>query len=118
MKLAFDHPDERRVLAGGLVTIDLVRVFGVPVMRVSHAPRWRWSEHSAAEAGAPRCPNTHLGVMVSGVLHVELADSSSYDARPGDAVAILPGHDAWTVGDEPAVLVQFGDGGAAPPGEP
>jgi hypothetical protein len=108
MRIAFDEPDERRVLAGGLVTVDVVRSLGVQVQRVSHAPRWRWSEHSAAEAGVPRCPNTHLGVIVSGVLHVEPAEGEGYDAGPGDAVAIAPGHDAWTVGDEPAVLVQFG----------
>jgi hypothetical protein len=113
MRLSFETPDERRTLAGGRVTIDVVRVAGVPVLRVSHAPGWRWSRHSAPEAGVDRCPNYHVGALVSGELAVEEADGTTYVARPGDPLAIEPGHDAWTVGDEPAVLVQLDEGESA-----
>ena len=80
------------------------------VLRVAHAPGWRWSVHSAPEAGATRCPAWHVGVVTRGRLAVETADGCRYEAASGDAVAIAPGHDAWTVGDEPAVLVQVGEG--------
>jgi len=113
MRLSFDTPDERRTLAGGRVTIDVVRVAGVPVLRVSHAPGWRWSQHTAPEAGVDRCPGYHVGVLVSGELAVEEADGTTYVARAGDPLAIEPGHDAWTVGDEPAVLVQLDEGESA-----
>jgi hypothetical protein len=32
------------------------------------------------------------------------------DIGPGDAMRIPPGHDAWTVGDEPYVGVDFKGG--------
>ena len=113
MRLNFETPEERRTLAGGRVTIEVVRVAGMPVLRVTHAPGWRWSQHTAPEAGVDRCPGFHFGVMVSGELEVEKADGTTYVARPGDPLAIEPGHDAWTLGDEPAVLVQLDEGESA-----
>lgn len=110
MKLDFESPDERRELAGGLVTVDVVRVGEVPVLRIAHAPGWRWSKHSAPEHGLGRCANVHVGVMTGGQMMVELEDGTVYEVAAGDAVAIPPGHDAWTVGDEPAVLVQVDEG--------
>jgi hypothetical protein len=49
-------------------------------------------------------------VLVSGELAVEEADGTAYVAGPGDPLAILPGHDAWTVGDETFVSVDFSGG--------
>ena len=68
-------------------------------------PRRRWGSNAAQAV--------HVGVMVSGELAVEEADGSTYTLRPGDALAIEPGHDAWTLGEEPAVLIQFDEGDAA-----
>lgn len=113
MRLSFETPEQRRTIACGRVTIDVVRLAGMPVLRVSHAPGWRWAQHSAAEVGVERCPGFHVGVMVSGEMAVEEADGTSYVARPGDPLAIEPGHDAWTLGDEPAVLVQLDEGESA-----
>jgi quercetin dioxygenase-like cupin family protein len=113
MKLDFDSAKERRVLADGRVVVDVLRIGEVPVMRVTHAPGWRWSVHSASASGTERCANIHVGVMTSGRMMVELLDGTRYEARPGDALAISPGHDAWTVGDEPAVLVQIDEGEVA-----
>jgi hypothetical protein len=110
---SFHDPDERRVLAGGRVVVDVVTVGEMPVQRVSHAPGWRWSVHSSPDVGTARCPNTHVGVLISGRLHVEEGDGTSGEAGPGDLLVILPGHDAWTVGDEPAVLIQFDEGASA-----
>ena len=110
---SFDDPAERRVLAGGRVVADVVRIGEMPVLRVSHEPGWRWSEHSRPEVGSDRCPNTHVGLMLSGRMAIEGADGSRVEAGPGDVLAILPGHDAWTLGDEPAVLVQFDEGTSA-----
>lgn len=113
MRRSFEEPDERTSLAGGRVRVDVVRIGEMPVKRVSHAPGWRWSEHSGPEVGAERCPDTHVGLLLAGRLGVELADGSSFEAGAGDVVVIPPGHDAWVVGDEPAVLVQFDEGASA-----
>ena len=93
--------------------MDVVHAEGVAVLRVSHAPGWRWSLHSGPEAGLDRCPAVHVGVMIAGALAVEEADGTSYVLRAGDPAVILPGHDAWTVGPEAAVLVQFDEGDSA-----
>jgi hypothetical protein len=113
MRLSFESPDERRTLAGGRVTVEVVRLGGIPVLRTVHAPGWVWSQHSAPEVKADRCPSHHVGVMISGELGVVEADGTTYVARAGDPLAIGPGHDAWTVGDEPAVFVQFDEGDSA-----
>ena len=110
MKLDFDNPLERRTLAGGRVEVDVVRVGELPVLRISHAPGWRWSLHSAEENGHARCHNVHVGVMAAGAMVVQPAAGAAYTVGAGDAVAIAPGHDAWTIGDEPAVLIQFDEG--------
>lgn len=113
VKLDFESAAERRVLAGGRVTVDVLRLGEVPVARVSHAPGWRWTEHSADEAGTDICTNIHVGVMIAGRMMVQLLDGTEYEAIAGDALAIAAGHDAWTLGDVPAVLVQFDEGESA-----
>ena len=94
-------------MAGGLVQIDTVVLGGVIVKRVSHAPGWRWTVHSSAEVGERRCPRRHIGVIAGGRMRVEDTDGNGFDALEGDIVVIEPGHDAWTLGDEPSVLIEF-----------
>jgi hypothetical protein len=114
MRLSFDEPDERRTLADGRVAVDVVRMAGMPVLRISHAAGWRWTRHSASgDAGLDRCQSVHVGVMTAGELGVQEADGRTYVLRAGDPVAISPGHDAWTVGAEAAVFVQFDEGDSA-----
>ena len=36
-----------------------------------------------------------------------MADGTEFDAQPGDVTALPHGHDAWVVGDEPAVVVDW-----------
>jgi quercetin dioxygenase-like cupin family protein len=110
---SFEHPDEQRSMAGGRVTVDVVRLGELPMLRISHAPGWRWSEHTGPEVGLGRCHGTHVGLMLSGRMHVLEADGTEFEAGPGDVLAVGPGHDAWTVGDEPSVLVQLDEGESA-----
>ena len=51
--------------------------------------------------GTGSCEVHHLGVVISGRLHVEMNDGSGIDLGPLDAFEIPPGHDAWVVGSEP-----------------
>ncbi len=36
-----------------------------------------------------------------------MADGTSFDAVPGQVTAWPSGHDAWVVGDEPVVIVDW-----------
>jgi hypothetical protein len=71
-------------------------------------PGWRWSEHLKPVAGTDSCQGTHLICCISNRMHVVMDDGTEADVGPGDVVAIEPGHDAWVVGDESFLSVDFG----------
>lgn len=100
-------PDETRPLADkGEVRV--VNVGGHPVMRGRWDAGWRWSEHVKPVAGTESCEATHLIYCESGRMHVRMDDGTEADIGPGDFASIAPGHDAWVVGDEPFVGLDFG----------
>jgi hypothetical protein len=105
--LSFDETDEH--ISKGGVEIDIVRIGDMVVKRASYPPGWRFSTHM----GAPRCEDTHVGYTVSGDLVAELTDGTLLELGPGKVFAIPAGHDAWVVGDEPCVVVQFDEGESA-----
>lgn len=101
----FDDADETRTFAKGW--LELVRFGGSTVGRMTFEPGWRWSECLGPVAGTRLCQAAHLGYVLSGRMHVVMDDGASGEAGPGDAFIIAPGHDAWVVGDEPVVLLDF-----------
>ena len=101
----FDHPDEVRAVEKA--RIELVELGELAVGRAVFQPGWRWSEHVKPIVGTESCQVHHLGYVVSGHLHVEMTDGASLDVIGGDAFEIPPGHDAWVVGDEPWVSVDW-----------
>ena len=102
---SFDQPDERRTPP--MTQVDVVQLDGATAARLTLQPGWRWSECIKPTAGTESCQVKHLGAVVSGRLHVKHDDGSEATFRPGEAYVISPGHDAWVVGDEPAVAVEF-----------
>ena len=58
-------------------------------------------------AGTESCEVAHLGYVVSGRMRVVMDDATEGDAGTGDLVEVAPGHDAWILGDEPCVFVDF-----------
>jgi hypothetical protein len=47
------------------------------------------------------------GQQRAGVLRIQMADGTTFDAGPGAVTALPSGHDAWVVGDEPVVVVDW-----------
>ena len=45
--------------------------------------------------------------VVSGRLAVVPADGEQFEIGPGDFAFIAPGHDAWTVGDEACIMIDW-----------
>jgi hypothetical protein len=103
---SFETPDEVQPFAAR-GELQILRMSSGAVSRVVHEPGWRWKTDVAPLTGADRCPKTHRGYVVSGRLRIVTADGEEGEAGPGDVVHIAPGHDAWVVGDEPCVLVDF-----------
>ena len=101
----FDRPDEVR--SPDKTTIDLVNVGPTEVGRFTFQPGWSWSECIKPVVGTESCQQEHLGYAVSGRIHIAHNDGTETDIAPGEAYLIAPGHDAWVVGDEPFVGVEF-----------
>jgi hypothetical protein len=99
------EPDETRTFGHGRV--DLVDVAGAQIGMLTLEPGWRWSEDVRPLAGTEWCEAPHFQFHVSGVLRVRMSDGTEFDALPGDVTALPSGHDAWVVGDEPAVVVDW-----------
>ena len=107
---SFDSPDETRPFEGK-GKADVVQLAGRTVGKAVFEPGWRWSNNVKPIAGTDTCQVSHLGYVLSGRMAVRMDDGSEGEIGPGDVVAIPPGHDAWVVGNEPCVLVDFGEFG-------
>lgn len=103
----FDSPDETRPFEDGKGRLDVLETEGGAVGRAVFEPGWRWSEHIKPLAGTDSCQSAHTGYMLSGRIHVVMDDGEAEDYGPGDFMQISPGHDAWVVGDEPAVALDW-----------
>ena len=101
----FTDPDEVRQFPHGHV--DLVNVGPATVGRAEFEPGWRWSQDVKPIAGTASCQAAHTGYVLSGRMHVVMDDGTEGEAGPGDAVVISPGHDAWVVGDEDCVMLDW-----------
>ena len=112
----FDEPDDLITLP--LLTSQVVVLGEVYVGRNIHEPGWRWSEHVKPVVGTLSCLHHHMGVVVSGQMEVETDTGARRRFGAGEALEVPPGHDAWVVGDEPLVTIEFtGVRGWAKPAE-
>lgn len=100
-----DSPDERRTLDHGV--IDIANLPGATISRATFEPGWKWSTDVAPVVGTHSCQVAHTGYLVSGRFHVRMDDGREYEFGPGDAHVVAPGHDAWVVGEEPVVAIDF-----------
>ena len=107
VRKSLDAPDETRLFEGGKGKLQLVNTDSGAVGRATFEPGWRWSEHVKPIAGTESCQAPHVGYLISGRMHVVMDDGQEMDFGPGDFSAIPPGHDAWIVGDEPCVVIDW-----------
>src|ERR671937_1647691 len=103
----FSSPDETRPFEdkGQAAVVNLGEH---PVIYGTFEPGWRWSEHVKPLANTDTCQAPHLLYCLSGRMHVAMNDGTEKEIGPGDAASLSPGHDAWVVGDEPCIAVDFG----------
>ena len=103
----FDKPEETRSFDQGSGKLELVNLDGGPVGRATFQPGWRWSTHMKAKAGTESCQVAHMGYFVSGQMKVVMDDGEEAGFGPGDFMVCPPGHDAWIVGDEACVVIDW-----------
>ena len=100
------------IRAVGRGHFDVVNLDETAVGRVEFGPGWRWSVDVKPHVASASCQFRHLGASVSGALHVMTDDGIEMEIHAGDAYEIPPSHDAWVVGDEPYVAIEFASASA------
>ncbi len=106
-KKSFNAPDETRTPPK--TKFEIVKFGDMSVVRMTCQPGWRWSEHIRPMAGTDPCQGTHFSYVISGHLRTVMDDGTQFDIGPGDIAITAPGHDAWVLGDEPFVVLDFQD---------
>jgi quercetin dioxygenase-like cupin family protein len=87
--------------------LDVVETGTGMVGRATFEPGWKWSEHVKPIAGTDSCQAPHMGYVISGRMHIVMDDGTEEDFGPGDLMIAPPGHDAWTVGNEACVAIDW-----------
>ncbi len=70
-------------------------------------PGWRWSVDIRPLVGGDWCQARHVGTVLSGGFAFVLPDGSRTELAAGDVYDVPPGHDGYTVGDEPCVTIEW-----------
>jgi class 3 adenylate cyclase len=102
---SLDLPDETRVIPHGRT--DIWNLGDFVVGRIVFEPGWRWSKDVQPIAGTDWCEYHHLGLVIQGTLRYITPDGLEMEAGAGMLYEVLPGHDAWVVGDEAVIQYDF-----------
>jgi class 3 adenylate cyclase len=105
----FAKPDRTRSLGSG--RLELVDLDEAAIGWVTLPPGWRWSTDVRPAVQTTSCLTRHVAYAIEGVLHVAMDDGTELDIRAGDVHEIPPGHDAWVVGDDPYVSIEWASSG-------
>jgi class 3 adenylate cyclase len=100
-----DAPDELVEFPG--IVEQIVDIGDLTVARVVQQPGWRWSKDMRSVVEGEWCEAHHVGVILSGRQGFVFRDGSKLEVGPGEVYDIPPGHDGFTVGDEPAVMIEW-----------
>jgi hypothetical protein len=101
----FNASDETRTFEKGKV--DLINIGGGVVGRLTLEPGWRWSLHVKPVAKTEWCEAPHFQYHLTGRLGIKMQDGTELEAGPGEVTALPQGHDAWVVGNESVVLIDW-----------
>lgn len=101
---------EHREIGG--IEVDTVCVGAARVKRMVYRPGFRWSTNLRPIVRTHFCMHAHVGFLARGQITVQYADGCTVELTAPAVVAIEPEHDAWVVGDIPAVLIEFDFGSA------
>ncbi|MEU6642539.1 cupin domain-containing protein [Saccharomonospora sp. NPDC046836] len=106
-KMSMDSPDEVRPFEHNSGQLEVVNLPGGAVGRATFRPGWQWSKDVKPIAGTESCQAAHTGYVLSGRMVIRMDDGEETQFGPGDVMVCPPGHDAWIVGDEPCVVIDW-----------
>jgi hypothetical protein len=102
---SLNRPDEVRTFDKG--KLEIINIGGRTVGRATLEPGWRWSNSVKLLVNTKSCEAPHFQYHISGTLRVKMDDGAERDFKAGDVSLLESGHDAWVVGSEPVVVVDF-----------
>ena len=102
---SLSKPDEVRTFDKG--KLELVKIGGAVIGRATFQPGWKWSDSVKPLVKTKSCEAPHFQYHLSGTLRVKMDDGTVVDCKAGDLSLLPSGHDAWVVGDEPVVVIDF-----------
>ena len=86
---------------------ELANLGDVTISRAIFQPGWIWEKCVKPIVKTDNCQAPHTQYFVSGRLKVVIDDGVEEEFGPGDAAVNPPGHNAWVVGNEPVVTIDF-----------
>jgi hypothetical protein len=102
---SFDKPDELRTFEKGKV--EIVKLGDIIIGKATLEPGWSWGKCVKPLVKTDSCQAPHTSVIISGKMRVRMEDGTEIEGGPGDSAIIPPGHDAWVIGDEPCISIDF-----------
>ncbi|MGI0085502.1 MAG: cupin domain-containing protein [Nitrososphaerales archaeon] len=100
-------PESNEVRKMNRGKIQSVSVAGRKVARFELEKGWRWSRDVKPLVNTEWCEAPHFQYLISGRFLTKLKDGTEFEAKAGDVYSVPPGHDAWVVGDETVVGIEF-----------
>ena len=105
LKKSFNQPDE--VKTPEKIKVEIVTLDGLKIQRVTAESGWQWSKHIKPIMGGESCQQHHVVYILSGKLASRMDDGTELEFAEGEAGVIPPGHDGWTVGEQPVVWLEM-----------
>jgi hypothetical protein len=102
---SFEEADEVRSFPNGHA--DILKVGDSEIGRLVFEPGFRWSNDLKPVAGTDSCEAPHFQYHLSGSLGILMDDGTEFVATAGDVTSLPSGHDAWVIGDETVVVVDW-----------
>ncbi len=91
----------------GGMQLDIVAAGSGRVKRMIYPPGFRWSTNIKPILNTELCMHAHVGFLARGHIRFQFADGCIVDFVAPQAVVVEPGHEAWIVGEETAVMIEF-----------
>ena len=107
IRKSLNEPEETRPFEEGKGRVDLVNVEAGAVGRAIFESGWQWSKHVKPIAKTDSCEAAHIGYVLSGRMKIVMDDGEENEFAAGDYMVVPPGHDAWTLGDEACVVIDW-----------
>ncbi len=105
VKTSINEPDETILTLKG--KLQLVIMGGFPFGLRTLEPSWRWTTLMKPVMKTETCEVRHIGYVISGRMGFQMSDGTTLEVGPGDAFDVKPGHDAWTVGQDPVIFLDL-----------